>query len=89
MREDAAHPQCSAETHSGLSATLSDGLISLAQEAERCGLMATADRLVRLACDLFDEPKFKSGVDAFTASIGIARHDHSSQLRMAGESNAQ
>jgi len=34
---------------------LSDRLISLAEEAERAGLRATAARLVRLACAVFDE----------------------------------
>ncbi len=34
---------------------LSDRLISLAEEAERAGLRATAIRLVRLACAVFDE----------------------------------
>ncbi|MDQ2802417.1 MAG: hypothetical protein M3Y41_06940 [Pseudomonadota bacterium] len=34
---------------------LSDRLLTLAQDAESVGLMATASRLVQLACDLFDE----------------------------------
>ena len=34
---------------------LSDRLISLAEDAERAGLRATATRLVRLACAVFDE----------------------------------
>ncbi len=35
--------------------TLSDRLIALAKEAERAGFRAAADRLVRLAYDVFDE----------------------------------
>ena len=34
---------------------LSDRLLTLAQEAERAGLMDSADLLVRLAHDVFDE----------------------------------
>ena len=37
--------------------TLSDRLISLAQDAERAGLIGTAQRLVRLACSVFDEAR--------------------------------
>jgi hypothetical protein len=36
---------------------LSDRLISLAQDADRAGLRAAADRLVRLACDVLDPPR--------------------------------
>lgn len=35
---------------------LSDRLIALAQDADRAGFRAIAARLVRLACDMFDEP---------------------------------
>ncbi len=35
--------------------TLSDRLIALAKEAERAGFRGAAERLVRLACDVFDE----------------------------------
>ena len=34
---------------------IADRLLTLAQEAERAGLMDSADRLVRLAHDVFDE----------------------------------
>lgn len=34
---------------------LSDRLITLAEDAERAGLPATATRLVRLACAVLDE----------------------------------
>ena len=34
---------------------LSDRLISLAEDAERAGLLATASRLMRLACTVLDE----------------------------------
>jgi hypothetical protein len=37
--------------------TLSDRLIALAQDAERAGLIGTAQRLVRLACSVFDEAR--------------------------------
>ncbi len=43
--------------------TLSDQMIGLAQAAERVGLLSIADRLVRLACDVFDEP-FKPRYDS-------------------------
>ena len=36
---------------------LSDRLIALAEDAARAGLPATADRLVRLASTVFDEPR--------------------------------
>ncbi|HJS85407.1 MAG TPA: hypothetical protein VJ779_08095 [Acetobacteraceae bacterium] len=35
--------------------TLSDRLIALAKEAERAGFKGAAERLVRLAYDVFDE----------------------------------
>jgi hypothetical protein len=35
--------------------TLSDHLISLAEEADRAGYTSTARRLVNLACTVFDE----------------------------------
>ncbi len=35
--------------------TLSDRLIALAQDADRAGFRQAARRLVRLACDVFDE----------------------------------
>ncbi|MBV9783633.1 MAG: hypothetical protein JO264_07410 [Acidisphaera sp.] len=35
---------------------LSDRLLALAQAADRAGLPSTADRLVTLAHDVFDEP---------------------------------
>jgi hypothetical protein len=35
---------------------LSDRLIALAQDADRAGFAGTADRLVRLAYAVFDEP---------------------------------
>jgi len=35
--------------------TLSDHLISLAEEADRAGYTSTARRLVSLACTVFDE----------------------------------
>jgi hypothetical protein len=35
--------------------TLSDRLIALAKDAERAGFKLPAERLVRLACDVFDE----------------------------------
>ncbi len=35
--------------------TLSDHLISLAEEADRAGYTSTARRLVNLACPVFDE----------------------------------
>ena len=41
---------------------LADRLLTLAQEAERAGLMDTADHLVQLAHDVFDE---EAGLDAF------------------------
>ena len=41
---------------------IADRLLTLAQEAERAGLMDSADRLVRLAHDVFDE---EAGVDLF------------------------
>ncbi len=34
---------------------LSDRLIALAEDAERAGYMDTAERLVTLACSVFDE----------------------------------
>jgi hypothetical protein len=34
---------------------LSDRMITLAQEADRAGLRATAEQLVSLACAVFDE----------------------------------
>lgn len=40
---------------------LADRLLTLAQDAERAGLMDTADHLVRLAHDVFDE---EAGSDA-------------------------
>lgn len=36
---------------------LSDRLIALAEDAARAGLPATADRLIRLASTVFDEPR--------------------------------
>jgi hypothetical protein len=38
---------------------LSDRLISLAQDADRAGYTATAERLVSLACSVFDEAPTK------------------------------
>lgn len=35
--------------------TLSDHLITLAEEADRAGYLSTARRLVTLACAVFDE----------------------------------
>ena len=35
--------------------TLSDRLITLAREADRAGFVVTAEHLVRLAIDVFDE----------------------------------
>lgn len=35
--------------------TLSDRLIALAKDADRAGFQQAARRLVRLACDVFDE----------------------------------
>jgi hypothetical protein len=35
--------------------TLSHRLIALAKDAERAGFRGSAERLVRLACDVFDE----------------------------------
>ncbi len=40
--------------------TLSDRLIALAKEAERAGFRGAAERLVRLACDVFDEVAMQS-----------------------------
>jgi len=34
---------------------LSDRLIALAKDADRAGFTATADKLVTLACSVFDE----------------------------------
>lgn len=34
---------------------LSDRLIALARDADRAGYLATAERLVSLACSVFDE----------------------------------
>lgn len=45
---------------------LADRLLTLAQDAERAGLMDTADHLVRLAHDVFDE---EAGLDAFEGGI--------------------
>lgn len=38
---------------------LSDRLIALAEDAERAGYMDTAERLVVLACSVFDEAVHK------------------------------
>ena len=35
--------------------TLSDHLITLAEEADRAGYISTARRLITLACSVFDE----------------------------------
>lgn len=45
---------------------LADRLLTLAQDAERAGLMDTADHLVRLAHDVFDE---EAGSDTFDGGI--------------------
>lgn len=45
---------------------LSDRLLTLAQEAERAGLMDSADLLVRLAHDVFDEEAETASHDGWT-----------------------
>ena len=46
---------------------IADRLLTLAQDAERAGLMDAADHLVRLAHDVFDE---EAGVDVFDGAFG-------------------
>lgn len=46
---------------------IADRLLTLAQDAECAGLMDTADHLVRLAHDVFDE---EAGLDVFDGEFG-------------------
>lgn len=46
---------------------IADRLLTLAQDAEGAGLMDTADHLVRLAHDVFDE---EAGLDVFDGEFG-------------------
>ncbi len=43
---------------------LSDRLIGLAKDADRAGLPAMADQLIRLACDVLESGRGSAGIEA-------------------------